>query len=341
MSDAFQPRNERELSETLRGCSAQSRRVRLSGGGLVAKDPSEKSLGVWLFGITGVVEIREDDLVATARAGISIADLDSELRSRGRRFPLRPHDVGERATVGGVFAAGADGLRARLGFRARDMLLGARAVLPSGEVVFVGAKVVKSVAGYDVCKSLVGSRGCLAALSELTFRVEAVPEAGATLVGAFARRVEAHAAVAAIDSQAMQASGLVVSKQGDGFRVDALFEGPRAAVIETSRRMLKLGFQHEAGDWDRLTSLAAVDPKPPLVRASLRASRAAPLDCVPPAADAFVVDVLRGRCVAHVPAPELTLATEPARAGDALLERVRLAFDPASIFEPGRGLAVS
>jgi FAD/FMN-containing dehydrogenase len=333
MSDAFQPRNERELSETLRGCSAQGRRVRLSGGGLIAKDPSEKSLGVWLFGITGVVEIRPDDLVATARAGVSVADLDGELRSQGRRFPLRPHDVGERATVGGVFAAGADGLRARLGMRARDMLLGARAVLPSGDVVFVGAKVVKSVAGYDVCKALVGSRGCLAALSELTFRVEAVPEAGATLVGAFADRAAAHAAVVAADSQAMQPSGLVASKQGDAFRVDALFEGPRAAVVETSRRMLKLGFKHEPGDWERLTSLAAVEPKPPLVRATLRASRAAPLDSVPEGAAAFVVDVLRGRCVAHVPARD-----EPPRPADPLLERVRLAFDPASILEPGRGL---
>jgi FAD/FMN-containing dehydrogenase len=334
VSDAFQPRNERELAETLRGCAAQGRRARLSGGGLVAKDPSPTSLGVWLFGLTGFVEIRADDLVATARAGTAVADLDSELRVHGRRFPLRPHDVGERATVGGVFAAGADGLRARLGFRARDVLLGARAALPGGEVVSVGAKVVKSVAGYDVCKALVGSRGCLAALTELTFRVEAVPEAGATMVGVFAGRAEAHAAVAAVDSQPMQASGLVLSKQDGGYRVDALFEGPRAAVIETSRRMLKVGFKHEGGDWERLTSLAAVDPKPPLVRVSVRASRAAPLDAVPLDADAFVVDVLRGRCTAHVPARE-----EPARAVDPLLERVRRAFDPDGVLEPGRGLA--
>jgi len=333
MSDAFQPRNERELSETLRGCTQQKRPVRLSGGGLVARDPAEKSLGVWLFGITGVVEIREDDLVATARAGVSVADLDSALRERGRRFPLRPHDVGERATVGGVFAAGADGLRARLGFRARDLLLGARAVLASGEVVFVGAKVVKSVAGYDVCKALVGSRGCLAALSELTFRIEAVPEAGATLVHRCATRVEAHAAIAAADAAAMQPSGLVASKENDGFRVDVLFEGPRAAVIETSRRFLKLGFQHEPGEWDRLTSLAAVEPKSPARRIVSRASRAAPLDAVPLDADAFVVDVLRGRAFAHVPSGE-----EPPRALDPLLDRVRRAFDPEGVFEPGRGL---
>lgn len=330
---AFQPRNERELSETLRGCSSERRRVRLSGGGLVAKDASEKALGVWLFGITGIVDIREADLVATARAGVAIADIDSALRERGRRFPLRPHDVGERATLGGVFAAGADGLRARLGFRARDFLLGARAVLHSGDVVFVGSKVVKSVSGYDVCKALVGSRGCLAALTELTFRVEAVPEAGATLVGTFTTRVEAHAAVAAIDSQAMQASGLVASKDGDGFRVDALFEGPRAAVIDTSRRMLKLGFRHDPGDWDRLTSLAAVEPKAPLVRVVSRAARAAPLDSVPAGAEAFVVDVLRGRAVAHV-----VPTTPPVVTVDPLLERVRRAFDPDRIFEPGRGL---
>ena len=55
-----------------------------------------------------IVEIREHDLVATARAGTSLFEIDAELRERGRRFPLKPHDAGDRATVGGSFAAAAD-----------------------------------------------------------------------------------------------------------------------------------------------------------------------------------------------------------------------------------------
>jgi hypothetical protein len=73
----FQPSNEKQLADTIRGCAAEGRPVRFSGGGLVAKAPSEKALGVWLSGISGVVEIRADDLVATARCGTSLAELDA------------------------------------------------------------------------------------------------------------------------------------------------------------------------------------------------------------------------------------------------------------------------
>jgi glycolate oxidase FAD binding subunit len=333
VSGNFQPRNEAELSETLRGCTAENRRVRLSGGGLIAKSPPEGTLGVWMFGITGIVEIREGDLVATARAGTSLFELGQELAERGRRFPLRPHDAGDRATVGGVFAAGADGLAGRLGFRARDTLLGARAVLSNGDRVAVGAKVVKSVSGLDVCKALVGSRGCLAAITEATFRIEAIPEASVTLAGIFRGHVEAHAAVAAADALPLSPAALVVSPQEDDLRVDVLLEGPRAAVAEASRRLARTGFAEDPGDWVNLTSHAALEPRTRHVRVVGRAPRAAPLDSVPPGAHSFLVDVLRGRFYAHVAEDQA-----PPRPADDLRERVRNAFDPSGTFVAGRGL---
>jgi glycolate oxidase FAD binding subunit len=332
VSGNFQPRNEAELAETLRGSTNEGRRVRLSGGGLVAKNPPEGALGVWMFGITGIVEIREGDLVATARAGTSLFELGVELAERGRRFPLRPHDAGDRATVGGVFAASADGLSGRLGFRARDVLLGARVVLSNGDRVAVGAKVVKSVAGFDVCKALVGSRGCLAAITETTFRIEAIPEASETFAGVFRGNVAAHAAVAAADALPLAPSALVVSPQEDDLRVDALLEGPGAAVAEAGRRLTRVGFAKDAGDWANLTSYAALDPRTKHVRVVGRAPRAAPLDAVPQGAHSFLVDVLRGRFYAHV-----ADAAAPPRPLDELRERVLRAFDPSGTFAPGRG----
>lgn len=336
MSGAFQPRNEMELGDTLRGCSAEGRRVRLSGGGLVAKKGEGELLGVWMFGISGVVEIRENDLVATARAGTSLFEIAGELSERGRRFPLRPHDAGDRATVGGVFAAAADGLSGRLGFRARDVLLGARAVLPGGQVVSVGAKVVKSVAGFDVCKALVGSRGCLAAITEVTFRIEAIPEVSATLTGTFDGHAAAHAALAAAGSLALQPSALVASPQEDGVRVDVLLEGPRAAVAEASRRLAEKGLAEAEGDWATLTAFAALDPRTSLALVVSPSPREAPLDALPKGAELYLVDVLRGRSYAHVP-PE----SAPKRAIHPLLEKVRLAFDPKGTLAPGRGIGTT
>jgi glycolate dehydrogenase FAD-binding subunit len=336
MGGSFQPRGEKDLAETLRGCAAQGRRVRLSGGGLIARPPQGEAIGIWLCGPTGIVELREDDLVATARAGTGMAELDEELRARGRRFPLRPHDAGGRATVGGVFAAAADGLAARQGLRARDVLLGARAVLASGSTVSVGAKVVKSVAGLDVTRALVGSRGCLAAITEVTFRIEAIPQASVTLSGTFRSAAEAHAAVRAADACPLQPAGLVVVRHGKDARVDVLLEGPSAAVAAAARSLLSFGLDVHGDDWTALTAFAALEPPEGLVRETGRASRAAPLDSVPPDATAYLVDVLRQRFFAHVPP-----RTAPVRRSDLLLDRVRRAFDPGDVLQPGRGLGVA
>ena len=330
---SFQPRSERELADTFRGCSAQGRRVRLSGGGVVARVPGAETLGVWMFGLSGFVDIRAADLVATAKAGTSLAEIATDLRERGRRFPLRPHDAGERATVGGVFAAGADGLASRLGFRARDVLLGARAVLSTGEIVFVGATVVKSVAGFDVCKALTGSRGCLAALTEVTFRVEAIPEAIVTWRGEFAGRGPAHGAVAAADALPLVPAAIVVSGTGGPVRVDVLLEGPRAAVAAAGARLATAGLREASGEWEALTAFTAAEPPAGLVRTTGPALRAAPLDALPLGTAAYVVDVARGCFTAHAPQ-----RAEPPRVPDALIERVRHAFDPAATFEPGRGI---
>lgn len=332
-SGAFQPRNEAELAETIRGASAERRPVRLSGGGLVARRADDSALGVWMAGISGVTSIREGDLVAAARAGTSLWELNGELAERRLRFPLRPHDAGDRATVGGVFAAAADGLRARLGFRARDLLLGARAVLATGERVFVGANVVKSVAGFDVCKAFVGSRGCLAAITELTVRVESVPEAEATLAGDFAAETETVAAVAAADALPLAPAGLVVTPRDEGFHVEALVEGPRAAVAAAAKRLEGAGFAEAPGDWATATAFAALPPPTGHRRVVRPARRTAPLADVPRDAVSFVVDVLRGRSYAHVPGAE-----EEAAALDPLAERLRAALDPERTFAPGWGL---
>jgi glycolate oxidase FAD binding subunit len=323
-----------ELADTVRGCASEHRRIRISGGGLVARNPGEATLGIWMSGISGVVEIRANDLVATARAGTSLEELDAELRARGRRFPLRPHDAGGRASVGGAFAAAADGLVGRMGFRARDALLGARAVLATGQRIEVGAKVVKSVAGYDVCKALVGSRGCLAAVTELTFRIEPLPEASATLIARCANRTAAHAAVAAADALAFAPAAIVVSPRKEETRVDVLLEGPRAAVDASAAALARAGFTQEGGSWAKLTAFAAVDAPRTHYRAVGRASRATPIDSLPPGTDGYVIDVPRGRFYARI----VGTAPPPPPPPDPLLERLRAAFDPDGLLEPGRGL---
>ena len=94
------------------------------------------------------------------------------------RAPARSPSIpsgGEARTIGGVLACNASGpLRFRYG-TGRDLLLGVRFVQADGTITWGGAKVVKSVTGYDVPKLLVGSLGTLGVIVEATLRLHPLP----------------------------------------------------------------------------------------------------------------------------------------------------------------------
>jgi glycolate oxidase FAD binding subunit len=126
-----------------------------------------------------IVDYSPDDLTASVEAGLTAGALAARLAPRGQFLPVDPPGVASR-TVGGLVATAAHGpLRARHG-SLRDFLLGVRFVQADGVVTWGGARVVKSVTGYDVPKLVVGSLGTLGVLCELTLRLHPRPEAEAT-----------------------------------------------------------------------------------------------------------------------------------------------------------------
>lgn len=315
------------MVECVRDAAAGRRRIRVRGAGTVARPPSPEAIDLSLAGLSGLHDLRPGDLVATADAGTPLEHLAGALGAHGLRFPLRPPDPAWRGTVGAVFAAAADGLAAREGWRAGDVLLGARAVLGTGEAVAVGAGVLKSVAGFEVCRLLTGSRGTLAAITRVTFRVEAVPPASRTLLGTFAEAQDARRAIRAADALPMAPRALVGRAQAGDHRVLVLLEGPGAAVDAAATRLADHG-------------LADCDPE--VLAAWTRegcgdgwctgpSSRGDPFATRRPDASDYRVDVLRGRFAAHV--PQSRSSAPP----NALFERVRAAFDPGGVYEAGRG----
>jgi FAD/FMN-containing dehydrogenase len=86
------------------------------------------------------------------------------------------------ATLGGVVATGAAGAQG-LGYgAARSHVLGMRVALAGGRLIRAGGRVVKNVAGYDLCKLFTGSHGTLGVILEITFRLRPRPRREATLV---------------------------------------------------------------------------------------------------------------------------------------------------------------
>ena len=101
----------------------------------------------------------------------------------GRQNQFTPFDPPrfEQATVGGTVAANLNGPRRLFYGSLRDLVIGMKVALPSGDEIKAGGKVVKNVAGYDMCKLFVGSLGTLGIVTEVTLRLAPVAERAATL----------------------------------------------------------------------------------------------------------------------------------------------------------------
>ncbi|RLD96865.1 MAG: glycolate oxidase subunit GlcD, partial [Aquificota bacterium] len=102
------------------------------------------------------------------------------------------------STLGGNVAENAGGPRAVKYGVTRDYVLGIEAVLPGGEKITTGRKVVKDVVGYDLTRLLVGSEGTLAFFTRILLRLLPYPPATGTLLALFSSREQAGEAVAAI-----------------------------------------------------------------------------------------------------------------------------------------------
>src|SRR6202023_2632051 len=100
------------------------------------------------------------DMTITVRAGITLAKLRELLRTENQRLPVDVPQA-DRATLGGALAVNVSGPR-RYGFGTfRDYVIGISVVNDEGHEVKAGGRVVKNVAGYDLWKLFVGSRGAL------------------------------------------------------------------------------------------------------------------------------------------------------------------------------------
>ncbi len=180
------PGGAEEASEFFRIASAHGWPVRVTGprpgGGVGGQDASgEVAVVVGSDRLGEVGDYEPADLTITAGSGFLLRELDALTRDRGQWLPLDPPGWW-RHSLGGLVAGGAAGpLRAGFG-TVRDHLLGATVVTGDGRRLELGGRVVKNVAGFDLLKLLVGSRGTLGLLVSATFRLHPLPQADRTLL---------------------------------------------------------------------------------------------------------------------------------------------------------------
>ena len=122
-----------------------------------------------------LLDHQPDDLTVTCQPGMTLGALQKILATH-HQFLALDTALPDQASLGGIVSSNMTGFR-RLAYGApRDLLIGLRAVMTDGVTVKGGGKVVKNVAGYDVCKLFSGAWGTLGFLTELTFKVRPSPE---------------------------------------------------------------------------------------------------------------------------------------------------------------------
>jgi glycolate oxidase FAD binding subunit len=122
-----------------------------------------------------ITDFQPEDLTATCEPGVTLETLQARLAERRLAVALDVPLPGQ-ATVGGIVSSGRTGFNRPVYGAPRDVVIGLRAVMSGGADVKGGGKVVKNVAGYDVCKLFTGAWGTLGVITEVTLRLRTKPE---------------------------------------------------------------------------------------------------------------------------------------------------------------------
>lgn len=183
------PETAAAAAEALRVASAERWAVELDHGGsplrLAGRPPERVDLLLTSTRLRALDDYAPADLTASVGAGATLGALAERFGAHGQWLPLDPPGAPD-TTIGATVDAAAAG-PLRLGFGTpRDHVLGLEIVTGDGRVLQFGGRVVKNVAGYDVVKLVIGSRGTLGLVTRVNVRLRPRPPADRTLAVAVA-----------------------------------------------------------------------------------------------------------------------------------------------------------
>ena len=240
--EGFEPTTQAELARYLAdNSSGEKRKLQPLGGRTALKfgyPLATDAVPISLARLDRVVDYPARDMTVTVEAGIRFDKLVEVLREENQRIPI---DVAQshRATLGGVIASNTNGPK-RFGHGTlRDYVIGVSAVDAQGRLFSAGGRVVKNVAGYDLCKLLIGSMGTLAVITQVTLKLRPTLETSSLVWMTFYSFAEVELALARLHTSETRPVAIEVF---DAQAARQIATGGRAE-LPTDHPVLCLGYE--------------------------------------------------------------------------------------------------
>lgn len=171
----IQPTTVEAIAATIQAAISKRAQIVISDQ---VESPGQRTT-VCLNHLNKIIDYPFDDMTITVQAGMTYAELAGHLTEHNQQLPIDV--VNPDTTIGQLVAENCFGPRIAGYGTVRDYLIGSQGVDGTGRIFRSGGRVVKNVAGYDLCRLMIGSKGRLAVITECTFKLKPKPEGTAAV----------------------------------------------------------------------------------------------------------------------------------------------------------------
>lgn len=206
----LKPGTPEEISDILKICNQYNIPVtpRGAGTGLAGGAiPVQKGVVISMERFNKILEIDELNLQATVEPGVITEVFQNAVKAKGLFYPPDPASKGS-CFLGGNLANNSGGPKAVKYGVTRDYVLNMQVVLPTGEIIWTAANVLKNSTGYNLTQLMCGSEGTLGIITKIVFKLRGFPQKNVLLFIPFVTNEEACKAIAAIFVEGITPSGM-------------------------------------------------------------------------------------------------------------------------------------
>ena len=260
----LKPRTAEEISKVLKLCNEYKIPVTPRGAGTGLSGGALPHLGGVLLScerMNSILEIDERNLQIITEPGVITEELQNAVKEKGLFYPPDPSSRGT-CFIGGNVSENSGGPKAVKYGVVKDYVLNLEVVLPTGEIVWTGANVLKNSTGYNLTQLMVGSEGTLGIITKIVLRLIPLPKYDLLMLVPFNSVDNASAAVSAIFRAGFTPSGLELMEIDSLKIVSAFVESNAIPITEgtAAHLIIEVDGNHEEtlmGEMESISELLA------------------------------------------------------------------------------------